>query len=594
MRTTEHIIQSQYVPNLHYISHLNHLTMKPDQATETTTFDAIVIGSGISGGWAAKELCEKGLKTLVVERGRNVVHNKDYPTATKNPWELPHRGRLSEEFLKANPLISKSAGIGEDNEHFFIKDKDHPYVQEKPFDWIRGYQVGGKSLTWGRACQRWSEYEFTAPARFEYGIDWPIRYNDVAPWYSHVEDFIGVCGNKDGVESMPDGEFLPPFDLNCVETHLQKSIKENFGRHLVQARWAHITKPKDIHLKQGRGQCQARNLCMRGCPFGGYFSSVSSTLPWAEKTGNLTVRPHSVVHSIIYDEKKGKASGVRIIDANTKEVIEYFARIIFVNASALNSNLVLLNSKSNRFPNGLGNDNGLLGKYAAFHIYRGSVYGEMEGFEDTYYFGRNPTDAIIANYRNLKKQDTDYIGGFTTFISARRQEWYDNAMESEIGEAMKKNAMKPGGWYAYMYMQGETIPKEKNHVRLSETETDQWGIPLLVTSVDYDDNDDKMVKDFLEQSTLMLEKAGAKSISQHDTHQPPGLDIHEMGGCRMGRDPKTSLLNEWNQLHACKNVFVTDGACMTSTGNQSPSILYMALTARAANYAVAEMKKGKL
>jgi choline dehydrogenase-like flavoprotein len=561
---------------------------------ETRTYDAIVIGSGISGGWAAKELCEKGLKTLVLERGRNVVHNKDYPTATKNPWELPHRGRLSEEFLKENPLISKSAGIGEDNQHFFIKDKDHPYVQEKPFDWIRGYQVGGKSLTWGRACQRWSEYEFTAPARFGYGIDWPIRYKDVAPWYSHVEDFIGVCGNKDGVESMPDGEFLPPFDLNCVEEHLQKSIKENFGRYLVQARWAHITQPKDIHLQQGRGQCQARNLCMRGCPFGGYFSSVSSTLPWAEKTGNLTIRPDSVVHSIIYDEKNGKASGVRIIDANTKEVIEYFARIIFVNASALNSNLILLNSKSSRFPNGLGNDSGLLGKYAAFHIYRGSVYGEMEGFEDKYYFGRNPTDAIIANYRNLKKQDTDYVGGFTTFISARRNEWYDNAMESEIGEAMKKNAMKPGGWYAYMYMQGETIPKEKNHVRLSETETDQWGIPLLVTSVDYDDNDDKMVKDFLEQSTLMLEKAGVKNISQHDTHQPPGLDIHEMGGCRMGRDPKTSLLNEWNQLHTCKNVFVTDGACMTSTGNQSPSILYMALTARAANYAVAEMKKGRL
>lgn len=574
-------------------SNLNNINFNLEGEKENT-YDAIVIGSGISGGWAAKELCEKGLKTLVLERGRNVEHNKDYPTANKNPWELNHRGDLTEEFVRENPLISKSAGISEDTQHFFIKDKDHPYVQEKPFDWIRGYQVGGKSLTWGRACQRWSEYEFTAPARFGYGIDWPIRYNDVAPWYSHVEDFIGVCGNRDGVDSMPDGEFLPPFDLNCVEEHIQKSIKENFGRHLVQARWAHITKPKDIHLQQGRGQCMARNLCMRGCPFGGYFSSVSSTLPWAEKTGNLAIRPHSVVHSIIYDEKKGKASGVRVIDANTKEVVEYFARIIFVNASALNSNLVLLNSKSKRFPNGLGNDSGLLGKYAAFHIYRGSVYGEMEGFEDTYYFGRNPTDAIIANYRNLKKQDTDYVGGFTTFISARRQEWYNNVMESAIGEDMKKNAMKPGGWYAYMYMQGETIPKEKNHVRLSETDTDQWGIPLLITSVDYDDNDDKMVKDFLEQSTLMLEKAGAKNISQQDTHQAPGLDIHEMGGCRMGRDPKTSLLNEWNQLHACKNVFVTDGACMTSTGNQSPSILYMALTARAANYAVEEMKKGNL
>jgi len=564
------------------------------EAQNQNTYDAIVIGSGISGGWAAKELCDKGLKTLVLERGRNVEHNKDYPTANKHPWELTHRGDLTEEFVKENPLISKSAGISEDTQHFFIQDKDHPYVQEKPFDWIRGYQVGGKSLTWGRACQRWSEYEFTAPVRFGYGIDWPIRYKDVAPWYSHVEDFIGVCGNKDGVESMPDGEFLPPFDLNCVESHIQRKIKEHFkDRHLVQARWAHITKPKDIHLQQGRGQCQARNLCMRGCPFGGYFSSVSSTLPWAQKTGNLTIRPHSVVHSIIYDEKKGKATGVRIIDANTKEVIEYFARIIFVNASALNSNLVLLNSKSNRFPNGLGNDNGLLGKYVAFHNYRASVGGEIEGFEDQYYFGRNPTEPIIANYRNLKNQDTDYVGGFTTFMGASREGWY-NAMEGPIGEDMKNNAMKPGGWTAYMYMQGETIPKEKNHVRISETDTDQWGIPLLVTSVDYDDNDDKMVKDFIEQSTLMLEKAGAKNISHHDSHQAPGLDIHEMGGCRMGRDPKTSLLNEWNQLHACKNVFVTDGACMTSTGNQSPSILYMALTARAANFAVEEMKKGNL
>lgn len=561
---------------------------------QENTYDAIVIGSGISGGWAAKELCEKGLKTLVLERGRNVVHNKDYPTATKQPWEIPNGGRLSAEFLKENPLISKSAGIAEDNKHFFIEDKDHPYVQEKPFDWIRGYQVGGKSLTWGRATQRWSEYEFSAPARFGYGLDWPIRYKDVAPWYSYVENFIGICGSKDGIEAMPDGEFLPPFDFNCVESHMQQKIKENFpDRFMVRARWAHLTQPKEIHLQQGRGQCQARNLCMRGCPFGGYFSSVSSTLPWAEKTGNLTVRPHSVVHSIIYDEKIGKASGVRIIDANTNEVIEYSAKIIFVNASALNSNLVLLNSKSDRFPNGLGNDNGLLGKYVAFHNYRASVNGVLEGFDDKYYFGRNPTEPIIANYRNLKKQDTDYVGGFTTFTGAYREGWWADK-NNAIGADLKKQVQTPGRWRVYMYMQGETIPKETNQVRLSETEKDQWGIPLLVTSVGYDDNDEKMVKDFLEQSTAMLEKGGVKEINQYDTHQPPGLDIHEMGGCRMGHNPKTSLLNEWNQLHACKNVFVTDGACMTSTGNQSPSILYMALTARATNYAAEQMKNGNL
>ena len=475
------------------------------------------------------------------------------------------------------------------------KDKDHPYVQEKPFDWIRGYQVGGKSIIWGRACQRWSEYEFTAPSRYGYGIEWPIGYKEVAPWYSHVEEFIGVCGSKDGIDAMPDGEFLPPFDLNCVESHVQQKIKEHFNdRHLVHARWAHITQPKEIHLQQGRGKCQARNLCMRGCPFGGYFSSVSSTLPWAEKTGNLTIRPDSVVHSIIYDEQKGKATGVRIIDANTKEVTEYFSRIIFVNASAMNSNLVLLNSKSNRFPHGLGNDNGMLGKFAAFHNYRASVNGSIAGFEDKYYKGRNPTEPIIANYRNLKKLDTDYVGGFTTFMGAYRTNWYGQGMQSNIGSDLKKEAAAPGGWHVYMYMQGETIPKETNHVRLSDTEKDQWGIPLLVTSSGYDDTDEKMVKDFIEQSTAMLEKAGCKEITNYDTHQPPGLDIHEMGGCRMGKDPKTSLLNEWNQLHHCKNVFVTDGACMTSTGNQSPSILYMALTARAANHAVEEMKKGRL
>jgi choline dehydrogenase-like flavoprotein len=562
---------------------------------DQNTFDAIVIGSGISGGWAAKELCEHGLKTLVLERGRNIVHNKDYPTALKHPWEFKLRGRVTHEFLKENPLISKAAGFGDDTAHFFIKDKDHPYVQEKPFDWIRGYQVGGKSLTWGRATQRWSKHEFIAPAKFGYGIDWPIRYEDVAPWYSHVETFIGICGNKDGIEAMPDGEFLPPFDLNCVESAVQQSIHKNYNdRFLVHARWAHLTKPKEIHLQQGRGKCQARNLCMRGCPFGGYFSSVSSTLPWAARTGNLTIRPHAVVHSIIYDEKKGKASGVRIIDAHTNKVTEYFARVIFVNASALNSILLLLNSLSNRFPNGFGNDNGLLGKHVAFHNYRASVSATMDGFEDKYYSGRNPTEPILANYRNLGKLDTDYVGGFTTFMGAYRTRGDRAEVQQACGAQLKDAVAKPGGWRAYMYMQGETIPKEKNHVRLSKEKQDQWGIPLLVTSVGYDDNDEKMTKDFLEQSAEMLMKAGCMDISTYDSKQAPGLDIHEMGGCRMGRDPKNSLLNEWNQFHSCKNVFVTDGACMTSTGNQSPSILYMALTARAANHAIEEMKKGNL
>lgn len=558
-------------------------------------FDAIVIGSGISGGWAAKELCELGLKTLVLERGRNVVHNKDYPTATMSPWEFPHRKEMPRKFVDENPLITTAAGFGEDTAHFFIKDNDHPYVQDKPFDWIRGYQVGGKSLIWGRACPRWSHYEFTAPARYGYGIEWPITYDEIAPWYSHVERFAGICGNKDGLEAMPDGDYLPAFDMNCAEKHLQKKIGDwRPDRHMIAGRWAQLTKPSDIHLQQGRAQCQARDMCMRGCPFGGYFSSNSSTLPWAERTGNLTIRPFSVVHSIIYDEQKGKATGVRIIDTNTMQATEYFARVIFVNASALNSNLVLLHSTSHRWPNGLGNDNGLLGKYVAFQNYRGSLGGTVDGFEDKYYYGRRPSECMMANFRNLKKQDTDFVGGYMAFMGAGRSQDEGYALPQQIGADYKNALCEPGAWWMYIYMQGETVPKETNTVSLHPTEKDQWGIPLLVTKVGYDDNDEKLLKDFLNQSAEMLDAIGVKKITQHDNHWAPGRDIHEMGGCRMGKDPKTSLLNGHNQLHGCKNVFVTDGACMTSTGNQSPSILYMALTARAANYAVGEMKKGNL
>jgi choline dehydrogenase-like flavoprotein len=410
-----------------------------------------------------------------------------------------------------------------------------------------------------------------------------------------VEKFIGVCGTRDGIEAMPDGEFLPPFDFNCAEAEFHKKVSSHYpDRYMVHARWAHLTEPKEIHIQQGRSRCQARNRCMRGCPFGGYFSSVSSTLPWAKKTGNLFVRPFSVVHSIIYDDKKGKATGVRIIDTNTKETFDYYARIIFLNASALNSNLVLLNSTSSRFPNGLGNDSGMLGKFVAFHNYRASVFGKMDGMEDKYIYGRNPTEPIIANYRNLKKHEMDYVGGFTTFMGAYRSRNSGEYLNERIGAEFKEAITQPGSWGVYMYMQGETVMKESNHVRLSADKKDQWGIPLLITSVDYDDNDEKMIRDFLTQGAEMLEIGGCKEIGQNDTHQPPGLDIHEMGGCKMGSDSKRSVLNEFNQLHHCKNVFVTDGAAMSSTGNQSPSLLYMALTARAATHAVSELKKGNL
>ncbi|PWU02162.1 MAG: GMC family oxidoreductase [Bacteroidetes bacterium] len=560
---------------------------------DQNTFDAIVIGSGMSGGWAAKELCDHGLKTLVLERGRDVRHLKDYPTATKNPWDFPHRLNMPLGDLNENPITARCYAYSEATQHFFIKDKDHPYVQEKPFDWIRGYQVGGKSLLWARATQRWSKFDFEGPARDGYAVDWPIRYEDLAPWYSHVEIFAGISGNKDGLETMPDGEFLPPWELNCVEKVIQERINAKYkDRKAVIGRCAHLTEPKEIHLQQGRGKCQARSMCDRGCPFGGYFSSNSSTLPWAEKTGNLTLRPHSVVHSIIYDDKKGKAVGVRIIDALTKQTTDYFAKIIFVNAACLNSNLLLLNSTSSRFPNGFGNDNGLLGRYVAFHNYRGTVTGMMEGYEDKYYFGRRPTSATLPNFRNVYKHDMDFLRGYMVHYSAGRD--MGGKTNEVLGAKFKDDISEPGPWGVFMMMQGETIPKYENHLRLSKDLKDEWGIPQLITSVGYDDNDEKILKDFHEQAAEMLEVGGVKYIQKHDSKQAPGLDIHEMGGVRMGKDPKTSLLNKWNQFHNCNNVFVTDGACMTSTSTQNPSLTFMAITARAANHAIEELKKGNI
>ncbi len=559
------------------------------------TYDAIVIGSGISGGWAAKELCDNGLKTLVLERGRNVVHLKDYPTALKNPWDFPHRTNEPISVAKENPIAERCYAFNETSEHFFVKDKEHPYVQEKPFDWIRGYQVGGKSLLWARQTQRWSKFDFEGPGRDGFAVDWPIRYEDIAPWYSHVERFAGIAGNRDGLETLPDGEFLPAWEMNAVEKDMTARINAHYkDRNVIIGRCAHLTKPNDIHKQQGRGQCQARSLCERGCPFGGYFSSNASTIPWAMKTGNLTLRPDSVVHSIIYDEKKGKATGVRVIDAHTKEATEYFAKIIFVNGATMNSNLIMLNSTSSRFPNGLGNDSGVLGKYVAFHNYRGNVFATMDGYLDSYYYGRRPTAIMMPNFRNVHKQEMDFRRGYMTFYSVMRAGWGHETDGPQIGAAYKENVSEPGQWVVYTQMQGETIPKETNHVSLSKDEKDAWGIPLLKMSVAYDDNDVKSMKDFMAQASEMLDVAGCKNISTHDTDQAPGLDIHEMGGVRMGKDPKTSILNKWNQIHSCPNVFVTDGSCMVSTSTQNPSITFMALTARAANHAAEELKKGNL
>lgn len=563
-------------------------------AAAANTFDAIVIGTGMSGGWAAKELTEKGLRTLVLERGRDVKHIVDYPTTNMFPWEFEHRGEPSLKIRQENPIASKHYIFKEDAMHFVVKDAQHPYIQDQPFDWMRGYQVGGRSLLWARQVQRWSDYDFEGPVKDGFAVDWPIRYKDIAPWYSYVEKFIGVSGNKDGLAQLPDGEFLPPHDMTCVEKDFSSKVAKHYKntRPIIIGRVAHITDPQPIHLKQGRAKCQHRNMCQRGCPFGGYFSSNSSTIPWAEKTGKMTLRPNSVVHSIIYDEKKKKAAGVRVVDSQTKEMTEYFANIIFLNASAVNSNLIMLNSKSSRFPNGLGNDSGVLGKFIGFHNYRGRVTADFDGFYDSTTDGRRPNGSYIPRFRNVFKQETDFLRGYATSFSASKK----GTPTDGLGEELKQNLFRTSheGWNIGLQMMGETLTKESNSVRLDSEKTDDWGIPLLRMNVSFDDNDMKMVDDFYAQMSEMLDISGFKNIKTSDTKRNPGSENHEMGGARMGHDPKTSMLNKWNQMHHCKNVFVTDGACMTSTSTQNPSLTYMALTARAVNYAVDQMKKGNI
>jgi choline dehydrogenase-like flavoprotein len=555
------------------------------------TYDAIVIGSGASGGWAAKELCEKGLKTLVLDRGRMVRHIDDYPTASKAPYEFEFRGAIP---------VEKRAGLAdwswkrEETVQWAMSEDEQPVIFEKPFRWWRSYHVGGKSLLWARATQRWSDFDYAGPARDGFAVDWPIRYKDIEPWYSHVEKFAGVAGNKDGLAELPDSEVMPGFELSCIENYYKEQLAANFDkRYLIQGRCAHLTDPQEIHKQQGRNKCQHQGMCNRGCVYGGYFSANASTLPWAEKTGNLTIRPDSVVESVIYDESKGKAIGVRIIDRNTHEEMEFYANIIFVNASTIASNAILLNSKSSRFPDGIGNDNGLMGKFLACHNYRGKGNASFEGFADKFNDGRNPGHAYVPRFRNVFKQDTDFLRGYSIGMSGGRGLGSDTSM---IGDQLRDNLLnqKYGIWHMAAWMQGETLPVEDNHIRLSTDQQDKYGIPKIILSVEWKDNDDKMVADFVEQQTMMYEKAGFNNIQVEDSGALPGSDIHEMGGVRMGRDPKTSLLNGYNQLHECKNVFVTDGACMTSTSTQNPTLTYMALTARAVDHAVGELNKQNL
>lgn len=562
-----------------------------NKASSQITYDAIVVGSGISGGWAAKELCEKGLKTLLLERGRQVEHVKDYPTALKHPWEFENRLELTDEDKRINPVQSHI--YDESCKHFFVNDQEHPYIQDKPFNWIRGYHVGGRSITWGRQVYRLSDLDFEANSKDGYGVDWPLRYKDISPWYDYVENFIGVSGQNEGIPHLPDGQFLPPMEMNCIEKHFSDSVKKHFdGRFVIHGRVANLSRGyKD------RGPCQYRNLCNRGCPFGGYFSSNSSTLPAAFSTGNLTLRPHSIVHEIIYDQKSGKAKGVRIIDELTKESIEFYARIIFLNASTIATASILLQSKSSIFPDGLGNGSGQIGLNLMDHHKSVGATGEYDGFKDQYYSGRRPTGIYIPRFRNLndKTQHPDFIRGYGFQADGERSEWKDiMKLTNGFGADFKQALQTPGPWTMWMGAWGECLPNPENKIWLDPEKKDQWGLPIVHINMSYGDNEKAMRKDAQESAQDMLEKTGFKNIKSFDYDPAPGTTVHEMGTARMGLDPKNSVLNKNNQMHEVKNVFITDGACMPSGGCQNPSLTYMALTARACDFAVNELKKNQL
>lgn len=562
-------------------------------AKKENTFDAIVVGTGISGGWAAKELTEKGLKTLVLERGRDVRHVADYPTMSLDPWQLPNRGWLTQEDLKLFPVQSRTGWIGQANKHWWVNDLENPYTEIKPFDWIRGYHVGGRSIMWGKQTYRLSDLDFEANAKEGVGVDWPIRYKDLAPWYDYVESYIGVSGSIEGLTQVPDGKFLPPMELNCVEQEFREKLAKKMGRTVMIGRVAHLTSalPHD----KTRGVCQSRNMCDRGCPYGAYFSSNASTIPAAQRTGNMTLRPHSIVHSVIYDEKKGKAVGVRVLDAQTKEETEFYANIIFLNASTLGTTFILLNSVSNRFPNGMGNGSDQLGRNLMDHQYRVGAEADVDGFEDSYYAGRRPNGIYIPRFRNIGTDvRKDYLRGFGYQGSASRDNWKHGVKEMMFGAELKQSLTQPGAWRIGITGFGECLPYQDNQVTLNNDKKDAFGLPTLSIDAEWKENEKAMRKDIKESAAEMLTAAGFKNVSAYDHANNIGLGIHEMGTARMGKDPKTSVLNKWNQLHEVPNVFVTDGAAMTSSACQNPSLTYMALTARAVDYAVTEIKKRNL
>ncbi len=563
---------------------------------EEVTYDAIVIGSGISGGWAVKELTEKGLKVLCLERGKMIKHG-DYPTANLESWDVPNRGRLTEEEWVDYPKQRRTGyTVSQYTKHLWIKDTEHPYEETKPFDWIRGYHVGGRSIMWGKHCYRLSDTNFEENLKEGIAVDWPIRYKDIKPWYDYVEAFAGISGQKENSKSTPNGIYQPPFKLNCVEQAARDAVMKAFGgaRIISPGRVAHITQSGGHN---GRGTCLTRNRCIRGCPYGAYFSSNAATIPPAEATGNLTIRPHSIAHSLIFDDESQKASGVNVIDAQTKESHEFYAKIIFCCASALNSAAILMNSKSDRFPEGMGNDSGELGHNVMDHHFKVGARGYYDGFEDKYYKGRKPAGIFIPRFRNIdgSSKMKDYTRGYGFQGGASRAGW-NRPAEARMGRALKEELANPGKWNMNLLAFGECLPYHDNKMTLRYDKLDKWGIPTIDLDVEWKENEYAMRKDMSVTAAEMLDAAGFRDIQEYDRvkQSNPGNGIHEMGSARMGRDPKTSVLNKWNQVHAVKNVFVTDGACMTSAANQNPSITYMALTARAADYAVKQLNNGNL
>ena len=554
-------------------------------------YDAIVVGSGISGGWAAKELTQKGLKVLMLERGRNIEHIKDYVNADKEAWDHPHRGTRTQEMIKDYPVLKRDYPLNETNLDYWCSDKDSPYVETKRFDWFRGYHVGGRSLMWGRQSYRWSDLDFEANVKDGHGVDWPVRYKEIEPWYDYVEKFAGISGNRDGLAVLPDGQFLPAMDLTCVEKDVAARLKEVYkgSRHLIIGRTAIITVPHE-----GRPGCQFRNKCWLGCPFGGYFSTQSSTLPAAMATGNLTLRPWSIVTEIKYDKDKKRATGVMVLDAETNKTIEYNAKIIFVNASTLNSTWLLMNSATDVWEGGLGSSSDALGKNLMDHHLGVGARGVVEGYEDKYTFGRRANGFYIPRFRNVGDDKRDYVRGFGYQGSGTRQNWKRDVAEFSIGGDYKDALTEPGNWTIGMGGFGEMLPDPTNKITLDKTVKDKWGLNVLNIDCELKENEKKMRKDIVADAQEMLEKAGVKNVIANNSEGTPGRGIHEMGTARMGRDPKTSVLNSNNQVWDAPNVFVTDGAFMASSSCVNPSLTYMAFTARAAEFAVNELKKGNL